>query len=58
LIETNEKLSTLRNEKHDLELENIQNKDKMSELFVQNSSLVEDLNKVQQEVIFKSLNIY
>lgn len=57
LVSSNEKVSTLRTEKHELELENIQNKDKMSELFVQNSSIVEDLNKVQQEVSISSNSI-
>jgi predicted nuclease with TOPRIM domain len=50
LMDSGEKLSQARKDKHDLELELIETKDKLSELFVQNSGLIEDLTKCQQEV--------
>jgi chromosome segregation ATPase len=50
LVVLGEKMSGIRKEKHRMELDLIESKDKMSELLMQNSGLVEDLAKSQQEV--------
>ena len=50
LLASTESLSIARKEKHQMELSLIESKDKVSELLMQNSGLIEDLGKNQQEM--------
>lgn len=50
VLSMSEKLSKIRQQNHHMELSVIESKDKVSELLMQNSGLIEDLSKTQQEV--------
>ena len=50
VVESSASLEGLRKEKHALELMQIEDKDRYSDLFVKNSSLSEDFNKASHEV--------